>query len=259
MLTDDADSVSKALDLFTYSISRFSTHIKSHTKITIRHIRGDSDSAFKAAELKEWALKRKTTITLAAPHHQEMNTQAESRWNQIMITARKMLVHARLGIPFNLLCIQTCKCNTQHLAIQWPEDKRMKIMHTIRKSIRYKTTPTALQGFRLPNRFQTPLTSFEIKQEQMGTSSKEEPNPKSITRHSHWTFTWSSRIPHMDRKPNRKQTCTHLTRRHLWWTIWIINTNSDHSFPRSTPNQKCRTTKWWIWQWWWRHRNRTHR
>ena len=29
-----------------------------------------------------------------------MNTQAESRWNQIMITARKMLVHARLGIPF---------------------------------------------------------------------------------------------------------------------------------------------------------------
>ena len=49
---DYATSVSNTLELFIISTAHFGKTIESPTKITIRHIHEDADSAFKSKELK---------------------------------------------------------------------------------------------------------------------------------------------------------------------------------------------------------------
>ena len=66
----------------------------------IKYLRGDADSSFRSAQFLTFAEDSRIKVSFAAPHHQEMNSIAETTWRTIDQMARTMRIHARLGNHF---------------------------------------------------------------------------------------------------------------------------------------------------------------
>ena len=75
------------------------THSKGRTT-TVQYIRTDAGSYFTSDEFARWCRHENIHLSIAAPHHQEMNSICERQWQTINQLARVLLVHARLPLEY---------------------------------------------------------------------------------------------------------------------------------------------------------------
>jgi hypothetical protein len=66
----------------------------------LQYIRADAATYFTSNQFMKWGRDNNINITIAAPHHQEMNSICERRWQSIQELQRTILNHARLGNEF---------------------------------------------------------------------------------------------------------------------------------------------------------------
>jgi hypothetical protein len=66
----------------------------------VNYIRTDAGSYFTSAPFATWCRTVNIHLTIAAPHHQEMNSICERQWQTINQLARVCLVHARLPLEY---------------------------------------------------------------------------------------------------------------------------------------------------------------
>jgi urease alpha subunit len=91
---DKTTTIIKALEAF-----RTETTSKGAT-VSLQYLRADAASYFTSSEFIEWGNTNNIKISLAAPHHQEMNSIVERQWQNMSQIMRSMLVHARLTNHF---------------------------------------------------------------------------------------------------------------------------------------------------------------
>jgi hypothetical protein len=92
-------------DLTSASIIKAIEAFHAHTankgaNITLQYLRADAASYFNSQEFIEWGNKNNIKISIAAPHHQEMNSIVERQWQTMSEIIRAILVHARLSNHF---------------------------------------------------------------------------------------------------------------------------------------------------------------
>ena len=68
--------------------------------VTLKYLRADAAPYFTSNEFIDWGNANAVKISLAAPHHQEMNSVVERQWQTISQIMRAILVHARLPNHF---------------------------------------------------------------------------------------------------------------------------------------------------------------
>jgi len=66
----------------------------------IQYVRADAATYFTANQFMKWGRDNNINITIAAPHHQEMNGVCERHWQSIQELQRTLINHARLGNEF---------------------------------------------------------------------------------------------------------------------------------------------------------------
>ena len=66
----------------------------------VNFLRADAGSYFASDSFTSWCRNNNFHISLAAPHHQEMNSICERQWQTINQIARVCLVHARLPLEY---------------------------------------------------------------------------------------------------------------------------------------------------------------
>jgi len=87
-------SIIKALEAFhTHTVSKGAT-------VSLQYIRADAASYFTSKEFIEWGNTNNIKISIAAPHHQEMNSVVELQWQNMSQIMRAQLIHARLTNHF---------------------------------------------------------------------------------------------------------------------------------------------------------------
>jgi urease alpha subunit len=87
-------NIIKALEAF-----RTNTTSKG-TTVSLQYLRADAAPYFTSNKFIEWGNSNNIKITIAAPHHQEMNSVVERQWQNISQIMRSILVHARLSNHF---------------------------------------------------------------------------------------------------------------------------------------------------------------
>ena len=85
----------------TAAIQHYFTRTRSQGRTTqVNYLRADAGSYFASAEFAQWCRDRNLHLSLAAPHHQEMNSICERQWQTINQLSRVLLVHARLPLEY---------------------------------------------------------------------------------------------------------------------------------------------------------------
>ena len=100
-----------------------------------------------------------------------------------------MLVHARLGIPFIFFAYKHAFAILNILPYNDLKTKEERSCTPYEKAFDIKPRLLLYKVFGCPTDFKRHSPALKSEKEQMGTYTKEKPNPKSLTRHSHWTFT----------------------------------------------------------------------
>ena len=83
------------------AITHFLVRTRSLGRVQrVNYIRTDAGSSFTSDPFAQWCRHHNIHLSIAAPHHQEMNSICERQWQTIHQTARVLLVHARLPIEY---------------------------------------------------------------------------------------------------------------------------------------------------------------
>jgi hypothetical protein len=90
----ESKTIIKAIEAF-----RTSTTSKGAT-VKLQYLRADAGSYFTSNEFIDWGNTNNIKISIAAPHHQEMNSVVERQWQTMSQIMRAILVHARLSNHF---------------------------------------------------------------------------------------------------------------------------------------------------------------
>jgi hypothetical protein len=90
----NSGTIIKALEAF-----RTQTTSKGAT-VSLQYLRADAAPYFTSNEFIEWGNTNNIKISIAAPHHQEMNSVVERQWQNMSQIMRAILVHARLSNHF---------------------------------------------------------------------------------------------------------------------------------------------------------------
>jgi hypothetical protein len=84
------------------ALEAFRTHTTSKdATVSLQYLRADAAPYFTSNEFIEWGNTNNIKISIAAPHHQEMNSVVERQWQNMNQIMRMLLVHARLSNHFN--------------------------------------------------------------------------------------------------------------------------------------------------------------
>jgi hypothetical protein len=83
------------------AIQAFQTNTRTNgVEVKSQYLRADAGSYFASNEFIDWGNANNVKISIAAPHHQEMNSVVEQQWQTMSQIIRSILVHARLSNHF---------------------------------------------------------------------------------------------------------------------------------------------------------------
>ena len=105
-----------------------------------------------------------------------------------MITARKMLVHARLGIPFIFFAYKHASAILNILPYNDLKTKEGRSCTPYEKAFNIKPRLLLYKVFGCPTDFKRHSPALKSDKNKWVPIPKKKPNPKILTRHSHCTF-----------------------------------------------------------------------
>lgn len=83
------------------AIQHYFTRTRTIGRTTkIQYFRLDAGSYFTSAPFAQWCREHNIHVSIAAPHHQEMNSIVERQWQTISQLSRVCMVHARLPVSY---------------------------------------------------------------------------------------------------------------------------------------------------------------